>query len=175
MLDAFHEQVAGVPAVTFDIETTGLSPIDHQISLIGIGVPAKSGFQCWIFDVQTEAKLAEELKGFWQGKQLKIGHNVKFDAGFLKQHTGSQPYPIFDTMLASQIIHNGRGSNYGHKLEDVVQRELKQTMLKDKRIQESFKGGPYSREQLQYLADDLVAPWLIFPKLVEQLQNEELN
>ena len=27
-------------------------------------------------------------------------------------------------MIASQIIHNGRGSNYGHKLEDVVQREL---------------------------------------------------
>ena len=175
MLDSFHEQIAGVPAVTFDIETTGLSPIDHQISLIGLGVPAKSGFQCWVFDVQVEAKLAEALKGFWQGKQLKIGHNVKFDAGFLKQHTGSQPYPIFDTMLASQIIHNGRGSNYGHKLEDVVQRELKQTMLKDKRIQQSFKAGPYSREQLQYLADDLVAPWLVFPKLVEQLQNEELN
>ena len=64
----------------------------------------------------------------------------------------------------------GRCSNYGHKLEDVVQRELKQTMLKDKRIQQSFKGGAYSREQLQYLADDLVAPWLVFPKLVAQLQ-----
>ena len=134
LLDAFHEQSAGVPAVTFDIETTGLSPIDHQISLIGLGVPAESGFQCWVFDVQAEAKLAEELKDFWQGKQLKIGHNVKFDTGFLKQHTGSQPFPVFDTMIASQIIHNGRGSNYGHKLEDVVQRELKQTMLKDKRI-----------------------------------------
>ncbi|MEK9764563.1 MAG: hypothetical protein VW729_17905, partial [Deltaproteobacteria bacterium] len=79
MLDSFHEQVAGVPAVTFDLETTGLSPIDHQISLIGLGVPAKSGFQCWIFDVQAEAKLAEELKDLWQGEQLKIGHNVKFD------------------------------------------------------------------------------------------------
>ena len=175
MLDSFHEQVAGVPAITFDIETTGLSPIDHQISLIGLGVPAKSGFQCWIFDVQTEAKLAAALKDFWQGEQLKIGHNVKFDAGFLEQHTGSQPSLIFDTMLASQIISNGRGSNYGHKLEDVVQRELKQTMLKDKRIQTSFKGGPYSREQLQYLADDLVAPWLVFTKLVEQLQNEQLD
>ncbi len=175
MLDAFHEQVAGVPAVTFDLETTGLSPIDHQISLIGLGVPATSGFQCWIFDVQAETKLAEEFKDFWQGKQLKIGHNVKFDAGFLKQHIGSQPYPNFDTMLASQIIHNGRGSNYGHKLEDLVQRELKQTMIKDKRIQQSFKGGPYSKEQLQYLADDLVAPWLVSPKLVEQLQNEELD
>ena len=134
MIDAFYEQSAGVPAVTFDLETTGLSPIDYQISLIGLGVPAKSGFQCWIFDVQAEAKLAEELKDFWQGKQLKIGHNVKFDAGFLKQHTDSQPFPVFDTMIASQIIHNGRGPNYGHKLEDVVQRELKQTMLKDKRI-----------------------------------------
>ena len=140
LLDSFYNQSAAVPAVTFDLETTGLSPIDHQISLMGIGVPAKSGFQCWIFDVQTEAKLAEELKGFWYGKQLKIGHNVKFDAGFLKQHTGSQPSPIFDTMIASKIIHNGRGSNYGHKLEDVVQRELKQTMIKDKRIQESFQG-----------------------------------
>ena len=149
MLNVFHEQAAGVPAVTFDLETTGLSPIDHQISLIGIGVPAKSSFQSWIFDVQAEVKLSEALKGFWQEKQLKIGHNVKFDAGFLKQHTGSQPSTIFDTMMASQIIHNGRGSNYGHKLEDVVQRELKQTMIKDKRIQTSFKGGPYSREQLQ--------------------------
>ena len=149
MLDSFHEQVARVPTVTFDIETTGLSPIDHQISLIGLGVPATSDFQCWVFDVQAEAKLAAVLKDFWQGKQLKIGHNVKFDAGFIKQHIGLQPHPIFDTMLASQIIHNGRGSNYGHKLEDVVDRELKQTMLKDKRIQQSFKGGPYSREQLQ--------------------------
>ena len=46
MLDAFREQSAGVPAVTFDLEITGLSPIDHQVSLIGLGVPAKSGFQC---------------------------------------------------------------------------------------------------------------------------------
>ena len=132
-------------------------------------------FSVGFFDVQTKAKLAEELKDVWQGKQLKIGHNVKFDAGFLKQHTGSQPYPIFDTMIASKIIHNGRGSNYGHKLEDVVQRELKQTMLKNKRIQQSFKGGPYSQQQLQYLADDLIAPWLVFPKLVAQLQSAELD
>ena len=59
LLDSFNEQVAGVPAVTFDLETTGLSPIDHEISLIGLGLPAKSGFQCWVFDVQAEAKLAE--------------------------------------------------------------------------------------------------------------------
>ncbi len=175
LLDAFHNQSAGVPAVTFDLETTGLSPIDHQISLIGIGVPAKSGFQSWIFDVQAEAQLAAKLKDFWQQKQLKIAHNVKFDASFLKHHTGAQAYPIFDTMIASQIIHNGSGSNYGHKLEDVVQRELEQTMLKDKRIQQSFKGGPYSQQQLQYLADDLIAPWLVFPKLVAQLQLAELD
>ena len=78
MLDSFNEQAAGVTAVTFDIETTGLSPIDHQISLIGIGVPAKSGFQSWIFDVQAETKLAAKLNDFWQQEQLKIAHNVKF-------------------------------------------------------------------------------------------------
>ena len=61
LLDAFHEQAAGVPAVTFDLETTGLSPINHQISLIGLGLPAKSGFQCWIFDVLAEAELANKL------------------------------------------------------------------------------------------------------------------
>ena len=44
MLNAFYNQSAGVPAVTFNLETIGLSPIDHQISLIGLGVPAKSGF-----------------------------------------------------------------------------------------------------------------------------------
>ena len=54
-------------------------------------------------------------------------------------------------------------------------RELEQTMLKDKRIQQSFKGGPYSQQQLQYLADDLIAPWLFFPKLVAQLQSAELD
>jgi DNA polymerase-1 len=117
LLDAFHNQSAGVPAVTFDLETTGLSPIDHQISLIGIGVPAKSGFQSWIFDIQAETKLAAKLKDFWQQEQLKIAHNVKFDASFLKHHTGAQAYPIFDTMIASQIIHNGRGPNYRHALE----------------------------------------------------------
>ena len=175
LLDAFHNQSTGVPAVTFDLETTGLSPIDHRISLIGTKVPAKSGFQSWIFDVQAEAQLAAKLKDFWQRKQLKIAHNVKFDAGFLKQHTGSQPYPIFDMMLASQIIHNGRCPNYRHALEDVVLRELEQTMLKDKRIQQSFKGGPYSQQQLRYLADDLIAPWLFFPKLVAQLQSAELD
>ena len=78
-------------------------------------------------------------------------------------------------MLASQIIHNGRCPNYRHALEDVVLRELEQTMLKDKRIQQSFKGGPYSQQQLRYLADDLIAPWLFFPKLVAQLQSAELD
>jgi DNA polymerase I-like protein with 3'-5' exonuclease and polymerase domains len=40
---------------------------------------------------------------------------------------------------------------------------------------QSFKGGPYSQQQLQYLADDLITPWLVFPKLIAQLQNEELD
>ena len=73
MLDAFQDQAASVPAVTFDIETTALSPIDHQISLIGIGVPAKSGFQGWIFDIQAEAQLSAKLKDIllWEFQLLE--------------------------------------------------------------------------------------------------------
>ena len=64
-------------------------------------------------------------------------HNVKFDAGF--QAAYWLWLTIFDTMIASKIIHNGRGSNYGHAGR-VVQRNS--TNHACQRIQESFKGGP---------------------------------
>ena len=50
-LSKLEELASRVEVVTVDLETTGLNPLEDQISLIGIGVNDKeSGWNCFLFD-----------------------------------------------------------------------------------------------------------------------------
>ncbi len=51
---------------------------------------------------------------------LKIGHNIKYDAGMLA-HYGLDVTPIDDTMLISYVLD---GASHGHGMDELAQRYL---------------------------------------------------
>ena len=149
LISSFQEQWQQVPIVTIDCETAGLDPFRDQLTLVGIGIPAQSGFQCWAFDVHADKNLLNQLTPLLESKTiLKVGHNLLFDWKFLCYHRASDYLqPTFDTFIANKLLYNGR-RDLRHLLEDCVQRELNLKMNKDPNVQISFPGGPYSKEQL---------------------------
>ncbi len=171
-IQSFKDQVRSVPSIVLDLETTGLNPLTDEISLVGVGIPFQSGFQCWLFDVLACPKIKKDLMILIAGPQLKILHNAKFDRNFLKQHWNLEVTPIFDTMHASQILNNGR--HLKHSLVAVAQRELGVSLDKDETLRTSFKGGTYSQEQLEYVAEDLRIPWQLFIRMLPQLKELQL-
>jgi DNA polymerase-1 len=85
-----------------------------------------------------------------------VGHNLQFDLRFLAR-LGFTPGRVFDTQLASQVLHAGeRAENNAvlrHKLGDVAARELGRQL--DKAEQKSDWSHPtLTPEQLAYAAAD---------------------
>ena len=87
MVDAFKVSVSESPIIACDLETTGLDPLNHQISLIGIGVQSSSDrFKAFLFD-QLRHDWSELLQPLMEDPSVyKIFHNGKFDWKFLQHH-----------------------------------------------------------------------------------------
>ena len=75
------------------------------------------------------------------------------------------PEPLFDTMLADQVLHN-RG--YGRKLQDLAKEYLGLDLSKG--LQKSDWSGNLSSEQIQYAANDALAGALLYPKLTTEAE-----
>ena len=86
-LSKLAELASRVKVLTVDLETTGLNPLEDQISLIGIGVNDKeSGWNCFLFD-QLAHDFTKTLRPLLESKKTyKLGHNFKFDWKFLWHH-----------------------------------------------------------------------------------------
>src|SRR5262249_50340502 len=85
-----------------------------------------------------------------------IAHNAQFDLRMLAP-LGFAPGRVFDTMLASRVLHAGhRGANGArlkHGLEDVAGRELGITLDKSQQATD-WSRRSLTPEQLSYAADD---------------------
>lgn len=89
------------PFLAIDTETTGLDPHSDRLRLIQISAP---GIPVLIFD--CTAFLPEGipcLKELLNTPSEKILHNAKFDLLFFME-IGIECYPVFDTMLAAQLL-----------------------------------------------------------------------
>jgi hypothetical protein len=87
---------------------------------------------------------------------LVIGHNLKFDAKFLKQQFGITLRNVFDTQIAEIIISGGlyAGKKDVVRLQDLVLRYCGKEMSKNE--QKSFLYGvPLTQAQTEYAANDL--------------------
>jgi DNA polymerase I-like protein with 3'-5' exonuclease and polymerase domains len=80
--------------------------------------------------------------------------------------------PLFDTMLAAQVLDGG---NYApsYSLEAVVERYLDESL--DKSQQRSDWSGELSRSQLEYAARDAAILLPLRERLAEELEAEELG
>jgi DNA polymerase-1 len=118
-LGAMIKEIKKAGRFAFDLETTSLNPREAEI--VGLSFSASEGraFYVPVGHEGLEAgkqlpldEVLEALRPLLESPKLeKIGQNIKYDMGVLGAAGKIVGNPVFDTMLASYLIHSGRISH----------------------------------------------------------------
>ena len=169
------ETLTTQPVVGLDTETTELDPFTSRLRLIQLATPDR----IFIFDfdhfsngdaAKSEA-LAPLRRLLEAPRPIKIAHNAKFDAKFIKHNLGVDLGGLFDTLLASQLVSAG-DIEERHGLETVANRYLNEAVDKSERL--SNWNFELSEAQLEYAARDAAILLPLREKLIERLKSESL-
>lgn len=169
------EELSKHHAVGLDTETTELDPYIGRLRLIQLATP--NGV--YIIDVNAfasgDTKNDERLSPLRQllssSRPIKIAHNAKFDAKFIKHNLGVDIGGLFDTLLASQLVSAG-DIEERHGLEAIAGRYLNETVDKSERL--SNWEFDLSESQLQYAARDAAVLLPLREKLIERIKASDL-
>ncbi|MCA1716373.1 MAG: bifunctional 3'-5' exonuclease/DNA polymerase [Actinobacteria bacterium] len=107
-----------------------------------------------------------------QGDFITITGNSKFDCSFLKAEHGISLSPIFDTMLAAQLLAGGDQSP-SFSLEAVAERYTDIELDKSARTEDW--SGKLSAGQIEYAARDAAILLPLRERLAEEIEEEELS
>jgi DNA polymerase-1 len=162
-------------AVGLDTETTELDPYLGRLRLIQLAAPDA----VYIVDLNRFAdgdlKAGEDLAPLRQlltsPRPIKIAHNAKFDAKFLKYNLGVDVTGVFDTLLASQLVSAG-DIEERHGLAAITERYLNETVDKTERV--SNWEFELSEAQLEYAARDAAVLLPLRDKLIERIKSLDL-
>jgi DNA polymerase I len=153
--------------VGVDVETTALSPRDGSIRLLQLATPDET----FVVDVFEMDDLTP-LKVVLEDGPVKALHNGKFDYAFLRSQHSISLSPIFDTMLAAQLLAGGDQSP-SFSLEAVAQRHIDVEMDKSARLEDW--SGELSEAQIEYAARDASVLLPLRERLAEELEEEKLG
>jgi DNA polymerase I len=165
-------------AIGLDTETTDLDPFTSRLRLIQLA--ARDGVSIIDLDAfanSSNGSLAEHealapLRRLLQSpRPIKIAHNAKFDAKFIKHNLGVDIVGLFDTLLASQLVGAG-DIEERHGLETVASRYLNESVDKTERL--SNWNFELSEAQLEYAARDAAVLLPLREKLIDRLRSESL-
>jgi DNA polymerase I-like protein with 3'-5' exonuclease and polymerase domains len=166
-LPSIAETLADAEAIGADIETTALDPRDGKTRLLQLATPEET----FVIDVFAVRDLSP-LKGVLESGPVKAFHNSKFDYQFLLAEHGVSLSPLFDTMLAAQLLDGGEyGASYA--LEAVAEHYLDEAVDKSAR-REDWSGG-LSQRQLEYAARDAAILLPLRERLAGKLEEERLS
>ena len=169
-------ELAGERFLGFDTETTELDPYRGDLRLVQFS----TGKATYVIDLKNfgsngslreNSDLAPLRDLFADREKIKIAHNAKFDAKWVRHHLGAEINGIFDTFLASQLIAAG-DSERRHSLADVAQ-FFTGTEL-DKSEQVSDWSGELSQSQIEYAARDAAIMVPLREQVFERLKNDDL-
>src|ERR1051325_2030886 len=169
------ESLSPQPAMGPDTETTELDPYFGRLRLIQLATP--SGVHIIDLDAfrNGDLKKSDELASLRDllaaPRPIKILHNAKFDAKFIKHTLGTDLGGIFDTLLASQLVGGG-DIEERHGLEAVASRYLNEEVDKTERL--SNWNLELSEAQLEYAARDAAVLLPLREKLIERLRFDSL-
>ena len=154
--------------LAIDGEFSGLNPLTDKLHLLQL---------CDGSDIVHFVKFngkynAPHLKSLLENDKIKkIFHFGRADLGFLKQHLSINVRNIFDTKIASKIC---RKFTSNHGLKD-LSKDLIGIKL-DKEMQTSDWGKEeYTKEQIQYAANDVLYLHKIKEELEKILKRENKN
>src|ERR1700730_2981022 len=99
------------PTLGLDTETTDLDPYNARLRLIQLAAP--DGVRIVDVDAFGNGDLSNNealnpvKRLLFAQRPIKIAHNAKFDAKFIKHNLGVDLGGLFDTLLASQLVSAG--------------------------------------------------------------------
>ena len=169
------ERLSTKQVIGLDTETTDLDPYMSRLRLVQLATPDN----VFIIDIdkfahhglkgsEAFASLRELIKA---PRPIKIAHNSKFDAKFIKHNFGVDLGGLFDTLLASQLVSAG-DIEERHGLEAIAGRYLNEAVDKTERL--SNWEFELSEAQLQYAARDAAVLIPLREKLVEKIKANAL-
>jgi DNA polymerase-1 len=100
------QALLAVKEFCFDTETSSLETLDASIVGMSFSIKETEAYYIPFPDNYEEAKsIMEEFTAVFESEEIvKIGQNIKYDLGILKQYGLTLNGPLFDTMLAHYLI-----------------------------------------------------------------------
>ncbi|MBA4115269.1 MAG: bifunctional 3'-5' exonuclease/DNA polymerase [Rubrobacter sp.] len=166
-LASIAKTLEAAEAVGVDTETTALSPRDGRVRLLQLAIPDET----FVIDVFETGNLSP-LKEVLESGPVKVLHNSKFDYSFLREEHGISLSPIFDTMLAAQLLAGG-DQTPSFSLEAVADRYIDVKL--DKSARREDWSGKLSEAQIEYAARDAAVLLPLRERLQKDLEEEELG
>lgn len=196
MVSVLAERYRQAPGlVALDLETTGLDARKQKVVSLALGAPSSVS----ILDLRPYYDLPEDEQRRWRealctlfqtSGMTWVGQNLKFDWQFLRVHFGVRLDPVYDIMLAEQVLlgpERGQGreahffalpsiaARYQARVPEASRAKL--AVSKEQRVW--FVGldqrpaewhAPFPDEQLRYMCQDIEVPHRI-----RRLQHRELE
>jgi DNA polymerase I-like protein with 3'-5' exonuclease and polymerase domains len=169
------ETLSTQPVVGLDTETTELDPYTSRLRLIQLATPDRVYIVDFDHFANGDSRLSDALAPLRRllaaPRPIKIAHNAKFDAKFIKHNLGVDLGGLFDTLLASQLVAAG-DIEERHGLETVAGRYLNELVDKSERL--SNWNLEWTAAQVEYAARDAAILLPLREKLIERLKAESL-
>ena len=166
------EILATQPVLGLDTETTELDPYTSRLRLIQLATTDRVYIVDFDHFTNGNAEALAPLRRLLEApRPIKIAHNAKFDAKFIKHNLGVDLGGLFDTLLASQLVSAG-DIEERHGLETVASRYLNEAVDKSERL--SNWNFELSEAQLEYAARDAAILLPLREKLIDRLKSESL-
>ncbi|MCS6873172.1 MAG: DNA polymerase [Pyrinomonadaceae bacterium] len=173
-----EEKFSSEDCLGLDTETTGFDPHEGSLRLIQLSNSKATIVVDLIYFAENgslkENEMLEPLRRILKDKEkTKFIHNAKFDTKWIQHHLGVELGGIFDTMLASQLLHSG-DQEKRHSLAEVAQFFLGLEL--DKSEQKSdWSSSELTESQLKYAATDAVVAFRLGKQIEEKLMREALT
>ncbi|MDQ6786434.1 MAG: DNA polymerase [Acidobacteriota bacterium] len=171
------EQLKGEDVLGFDTETTALDPYEGEIRLVQLS----TGKETQVIDLKPfyamgDLRTLPELEPLREilaaDRPVKIAHNAKFDAKWVKHHLGVEIGGVFDTLIASQLIAAG-DQDRRHNLAEVTSYFLGTELDKSEQVSD-WSAPELSQSQIEYAARDAATMIPLREKVVEKLKADDL-
>ncbi len=123
----------GDARVSFDTETDALDP--RRARLVGVSLAAGPDGGAYVpvghrgeaRQMPWERARAQLARVIGNAAVAKVGQNLKFDIAVLRRAGLPVEGPLFDTLIAAQLLDSGRTGS--HRLDDLAQRYLGAAMI----------------------------------------------
>ncbi len=171
------EQLKSEDVIGFDTETTALDPYEGEIRLVQLS----NGKETQVIDLKPFGELGDlrtmpELEPLREllaaDRPVKIAHNAKFDAKWVKHHLGVEIGGVFDTLIASQLIAAG-DQDRRHNLAEVTSYFLGTELDKSEQVSD-WSAPELSQSQIEYAARDAATMIPLREKVIEKLKADDL-